>query len=71
MIRRSLRWSLETGLGLLGVLMLATRSGFKLSGPYWSWRWHTAFGRGVPGKPELTMSMLEYARWVYQMRRLR
>ena len=42
---------------------------FRFRGPYWQWRLHTAFGRGYPPKRELLASILEYGRWIHQMRR--
>lgn len=51
---------------------LGLLSGFRLRGPYWTWRLHTAFGRGYPtSRWETFKSVLEYGRWVYKMRRLR
>jgi len=50
---------------------LAAISGFRLKGPYWTWRMHTAFGRGMPSsRAELIRSVLEYGRWIARMRRL-
>ncbi|MBL8999679.1 MAG: hypothetical protein JNK25_00920 [Phycisphaerae bacterium] len=52
------------------LLRLAALSGFRLRGRYWSWRMHTAFGRGYPAsRAELIRSILEYGRWVRSMRR--
>ena len=52
-------------LARLGVL-----TGFRFRGPYWSWRMHTAFGRGMPAtKRELVASILEYGAWAHKMRR--
>jgi hypothetical protein len=49
----------------LGVL---TR--FRLRGPYWRWRMHTAFGRGYPrSRLELARAVLAYGRWMRRMRR--
>lgn len=52
----------------LARLAVITRLRFR--GPYWSWRMSTAFGRGLPPRPELLRSILDYARWVRAMRRL-
>jgi hypothetical protein len=51
-------------------------SGFRFRGPYWQWRFHTAFGRGRPKAPwwqrgSLLHSVYDYGRWVYRMRRMR
>jgi hypothetical protein len=49
---------------------LAALSGFRVRGPYWKWRLHTAFGRGYPAsKAELVASVLAYGRWVRRLRR--
>jgi hypothetical protein len=48
---------------------LALLTGFRLKGPYWTWRLNTAFGRGYPPRSEMLVSILEYARWVRRMRR--
>jgi hypothetical protein len=49
---------------------LAALSRFRMRGPYWSWRMHTAFGRGYPNRRELLRGVLAYGRWVHQMRRM-
>ena len=55
---------------LYELFRLAALSGFRLKGRYWSWRMHTAFGRGYPAsRGELIRSVLEYGRWVRRMRR--
>ncbi|MCG3122710.1 MAG: hypothetical protein GIKADHBN_01103 [Phycisphaerales bacterium] len=51
----------------LGRLAVITRLRFK--GPYWNWRMHTAFGRGMPGRGETIRAVLAYGRWIYRMRR--
>ena len=56
--------------GVFELARLAALTGFRMRGQYWSWRWHTAFGRGAPeNRRELAASVLEYARWVRRMRR--
>ncbi|GMV26452.1 MAG: hypothetical protein AMXMBFR58_24830 [Phycisphaerae bacterium] len=64
-----MRWLVETAGGLweLGRLAVITRLRFK--GPYWNWRMHTAFGRGMPGRGETIRAVLAYGRWIYRMRR--
>lgn len=57
-------------LGPLELARLAVISRFRLRGKYWSWRWHTAFGRGTPPRPELLRALLRYAHWARKMRRL-
>lgn len=50
---------------------LAARSRFRFDGAYWTWRWHTAFGRGAPAsRSELVWAALRYGRWMGKMRRL-
>lgn len=57
-------------MGLYELARLAAISGFRFNGPYWSWRLHTAFGRGYPAsKRELVLALLAYGRWVHRMRR--
>ncbi|MBC7835182.1 MAG: hypothetical protein H7Y88_08785 [Phycisphaerales bacterium] len=49
---------------------LAILTRFRFKGPYWTWRQHTAFGRGLPeSRRELLASVLEYGAWVRRMRR--
>lgn len=60
---------LETLGGCVELCRLVVLSRFRLRGPYWSWRWQTAFGRGVPPRGELIRGLLEYGRWVYRTRR--
>lgn len=67
---RVLRWILDTAGGLYELARLAAISRLRFRGPYWSWRLHTAFGRGYPAsRLELVRSVLAYARWVRRMRR--
>ena len=61
---------LETLCGIYQLARLALLSGFRLRGRYWSWRLHTAFGRGYPrSRMELIRSILAYGRWIHRMRR--
>jgi len=57
-------------LGSLELLRLAITTRFRLRGPYWSWRWNTAFGRGTPPRKELIWSVLRFGHWARRMRRL-
>jgi hypothetical protein len=60
--------------GLWELLLLAARSRFRLSGPYWRWRGETAFGGDParrPGRRERLGQVLAYGRWVYRMKRER
>ncbi len=41
---------------------------FRLRGAYYSWRWQTAFGRGVPPRGELIRGMIEFGAWAYRVR---
>lgn len=66
-----MRGFIDTLGGLYELLRLGVISRFRFGGPYWSWRMHTAFGRGKPPLPELLGSVLEYGRWAYRTRRMR
>lgn len=59
----------ETLGGVYELVRLGVISRFRLRGAYWTWRMHTAFGRGLPGRRETLAGVLEYARWVRRMRR--
>jgi hypothetical protein len=63
-----MRWLLDTLGGMYQLLRLAALSGFRFRGAYWSWRMHTAFGRGYPPKGELIASILAYGRWMHRHR---
>jgi hypothetical protein len=57
-------------LALYELARLAAISKFRMRGAYWTWRMHTAFGRGKPtSRGEYFRSVLEYGRWVHRMRR--
>jgi hypothetical protein len=59
-------------LGSCELFRLAAASRFRVRGAYWSWRWHTAFGRGLPAsRMELLVAAVRYGRWMGRMRRLR
>lgn len=60
---------LETLGGVYELARLAFITRFRFRGPYWSWRLHTAFGRGKPPTLALVRSVLEYGRWVHRMRK--
>ena len=63
-------WTTLWGLVLLAGMGL--RTGFRLKGPYWTWRQHTAFGPwGPSSRAEGRRALLEYARWLAQYRRFR
>lgn len=65
-----MRRLLDTLGGLLELLRLGILTRFDFKGDYWSWRLHTAFGRGFPGtRGEMVRAVLEYGRWVHRMRR--
>ena len=56
--------------GLYELARLAAISRLRFTGPYWDWRLHTAFGRGMPAsRSELIRGVLAYGRWVYRTRR--
>ncbi len=55
--------------GMYELLRLAVITRLRFRGPYWTWRLHTAFGRGYPASPlELVRSVLEYGIWMRRMR---
>jgi hypothetical protein len=63
------RW-LENAGAVYELARLGALTGFRVRGPYWRWRLHTAFGRGYPASGrELVWSVLAYGRWVRRMRR--
>jgi hypothetical protein len=56
--------------GFYQLARLAVISRFRFTGPYWTWRMHTAFGAGYPASRwELVRSVIEYGCWVHRMRR--
>lgn len=69
MLPRPLAHAWLTLMGIIALVRLALRSRLRLKGPYWSWRMHTAFGKGMPSRIELVRSVLDYGRWVHAMRR--
>jgi hypothetical protein len=65
-----IRAALETLGGLYELARLVLLSRFRFRGPYWSWRLHTAFGRGYPARrADLVRGVLAYGRWVWRTRR--
>jgi hypothetical protein len=64
-----MRWIADTLGGLYELLRLGVLTRFRFSGSYWTWRMHTAFGRGMPGKRETRHAVLDYGRWMHRMRR--
>ena len=63
---------IENACGLWALLVLAARSGFRLGGPYWTWRMETAFGADPARRPPLHerwRQVLAYGRWVHRMKR--
>lgn len=64
-----MRWLIGTLGGLYELARLGVLTRFDFKGPYWTWRLHTAFGKGYPKtRWETIKSVLEYARWVRKMR---
>ena len=63
---------LETIGGLWELLLLAIKARFRLRGPYWKWRYETAFGNKIAARPSRLhqlKAMLSYGKWVYRMKR--
>ena len=65
-----MRHVMETIGGLWALTGLAFKTHFRLRGPYWRWRYETAFGH-EPNKyttrRQRLGAMLDYGRWVYRM----
>ena len=56
--------------GAYELTRLAALSRFRFRGPYWQWRMHTAFGKGLPkSRVELVRSILAYGSWMHRMRK--
>lgn len=71
MIGRLLAWLRDTIGAIYELARLAVITRFRFRGPYWRWRFETAFGRGMPAtRRELLRRLLDYARWMHRMRRL-
>jgi hypothetical protein len=65
-----MRRMMEALTGIYELARLGVTTGFRFRGRYWTWRLHTAFGRGYPAsRLELISSVLAYGRWVHRMRR--
>lgn len=45
-------------------------TGLRPRGAYWTWRWETAFGRGIPPRGELLRGLIDYGAWIARMKRL-
>ncbi|MEM1185968.1 MAG: hypothetical protein AAGI53_13335 [Planctomycetota bacterium] len=63
----------DTIVGFIAIALLAARTGFRTSGsrihPYWRWRKDTA--EGPEAQADRWEKLVEYARWIGRMRRLR
>ncbi len=68
-MRSALHWLVETTGALFALLRLGVQTRFRFRGAYWGWRRETAFGGGEPPKSERRKMILDYARWVWRMRR--
>ncbi|MBX3364914.1 MAG: hypothetical protein KF866_09130 [Phycisphaeraceae bacterium] len=67
-----MRKFLDTCGGLFQLTRLAFLSKGRFRGPYWQWRIQTAYGRGLPASRRRRLhDLLEYARWVHRVRRMR
>ncbi|MCE2966840.1 MAG: hypothetical protein ACK55O_01185 [Phycisphaerales bacterium] len=65
-----IRHALDTLGGIWQLARLAIISRGRLGGAYWTWRTHTAFGKGrPPTRREAFAAALGYGRWVHRMRR--
>jgi len=64
------RGVIDTAIGMAALMGLAFRTRFAFGGPYWAWRRHTAFGRGMPeGALARLAALVHLARWMGRMRR--
>jgi hypothetical protein len=69
-----MRRLIETLGGLWELLLLGFKTRFSFSGAYWRWRIETAFGSDPnrwPPRRQRLHATLDYARWVYRMKRMR
>ncbi len=69
-----MRGVLNTLGGLWELARLGVQTRFKFTGPYWRWRIDTAFGTDPvrwPPRRQRLHAMLDYARWMYRMKRRR
>lgn len=67
-----MRRLIDTLGGLWELLLLATKTRFRLNSAYWRWRHETAFGHDparMPPRRERWRAILEYGRWVYRTKR--
>lgn len=63
---------IETIGGVWQLFVLGVKTRFRLRGPYWRWRYDTAFGsdpQRFTTRRERFFAMLEYGRWVHRMKR--
>ncbi len=67
-----MRWIIHTLGGIWELILLSFKTKFRFAGPYWTWRMETAFGTDVakwPPRRQRLFATLEYARWVFRMKR--
>jgi hypothetical protein len=65
-----IRRALDALGGIYELVRLVWLTRFRLRGPYWRWRLHTAFGRGYPrSKMAMIRGVLAYGVWMRRMRR--
>jgi len=67
-----MRHLLETLCGLYQLMWLMCRTRFRVRGPYWQWRYETAFGSDPARRPSRRAQLragLEYGRWIHRMKR--
>ncbi|MCI0365015.1 MAG: hypothetical protein L0219_14150 [Phycisphaerales bacterium] len=63
---------METIGGCWELFRLGMKTRWRLRGPYWRWRYETAFGADPARRPtkwSQWRSVIEYGRWVHRMRR--
>ena len=69
---RDVRRMIDTLGGLWELLLLGCKTRFQMRGPYWRWRYETAFGTDparMPSRRERWRAILHYGVWVYRTKR--
>ena len=69
-----MRRIIDTLGGIWELFLLGVKTKFLLRGRYWRWRAETAFGSDPqrwPPRRQRLAATLDYARWVYRMKRNR
>lgn len=63
------RLAIDTLLAAFEFARMALLARGRLRGAYYAWRWHTAFGAGLPAtRGELVRGLIEYGAWAHRLR---